>query len=342
MQTVLLFITCLSLVCFSHALGFGIVNQPVVDLRSQKNPHVPAFIYDPHQETQLLINECVQVVQHHPDGWTFVHALLQQKLVNGTWIGYPGFIETKKLTLVQNCPKMEPFVIVKRLWVPIYKRICATKGCVSKDEIITSVSMGTRFSGCSQTPCKNGWCCVRLDFMPNTIGYVLQNSVNVFHNKEYQFGPAEKRSLVVDTAMEMLGWVYFWGGRSAFDVEMLPNQKQLSGVDCSGLTGIAHQVNHIVIPRDARDQFAKSKNVTGEFQPGDLFFYGNPDQPTRITHVVMYIGNDEIVESTSGATNATLVSHVSEKFGVSTISHVRWGMTIPSKYILYWGTFFEK
>lgn len=120
----------------------------------------------------------------------------------------------------------------------------------------------------------------------------------------------------------------------------LPQFKQLSGVDCSGLTGLAHQVNHVIIPRDAGDQLAKSINITNvaDFKKADLFFEGNA--PDKIAHVVMYIGNEEIVESTSGSINSTLIRSTTEVFGKPT-KELYWGMTIPNGYKLYWGTFFK-
>lgn len=76
---------------------------------------------------------------------------------------------------------------------------------------------------------------------------------------------------------------YLWGGTVA------PNY------DCSGLMQAAFASVDIWIPRDAYQQesFAKNVNIK-EIQVGDLIFFGNP---TKATHVGIYIGNGEYIHS---------------------------------------------
>jgi peptidoglycan DL-endopeptidase CwlO len=85
----------------------------------------------------------------------------------------------------------------------------------------------------------------------------------------------------VDAALSQVGTPYLWGGNSP------------SGFDCSGLTSWAHAQAGVTIPRTSRAQHSELRNVSrADLQKGDLVFYNSP-----VSHVAMYIGDGEIVES---------------------------------------------
>ncbi len=96
---------------------------------------------------------------------------------------------------------------------------------------------------------------------------------------------------IIKTAERFLGTPYLWGGTSA---KML---------DCSGFTRTVFFLNGIYLPRDASQQVnvgipVDTKNGFGNLQPGDLLFFGRKATDTtkeRITHVGIYIGNDEFI-----------------------------------------------
>ncbi|GBO56416.1 NLP/P60 family protein [Pseudanabaena sp. lw0831] len=98
---------------------------------------------------------------------------------------------------------------------------------------------------------------------------------------------------------------YLWGGTVA------PNY------DCSGLMQAAFASVGIWIPRDAYQQeaFAKPVNIE-EIQIGDLIFFGNP---TKTTHVGIYIGNSEYIHS-SGKEHGHNGIAVSELAGLDRVS----------------------
>lgn len=88
--------------------------------------------------------------------------------------------------------------------------------------------------------------------------------------------------LAVAAAMSQLGVPYVWGGAS-------PSQ----GFDCSGLMQWAWRQAGRDIARPADYQRDGAIPLTYEqLQPGDLVFYGQD-----VSHVGMYIGNDEIINS---------------------------------------------
>ncbi|MEA5489380.1 MULTISPECIES: C40 family peptidase [Pseudanabaena] len=98
---------------------------------------------------------------------------------------------------------------------------------------------------------------------------------------------------------------YLWGGTVA------PNY------DCSGLMQAAFASVGISIPRDAYQQEAFAEAVTlEEMQIGDLIFFGNP---TKATHVGIYIGNDEYIHS-SGKEHGHNGIEISQLAGLDPVS----------------------
>ncbi|TYQ25273.1 NlpC/P60 family protein [Pseudanabaena sp. UWO311] len=98
---------------------------------------------------------------------------------------------------------------------------------------------------------------------------------------------------------------YLWGGTVA------PNY------DCSGLMQAAFASVGIWIPRDAyqQEEFAKTVRIE-EIQVGDLIFFGNP---TKATHVGIYIGNGEYIHS-SGKEHGHNGIAISELSGLDQVS----------------------
>jgi peptidoglycan DL-endopeptidase CwlO len=93
---------------------------------------------------------------------------------------------------------------------------------------------------------------------------------------------------VVQTALDQVGDRYVYGASG-------PNQ-----FDCSGLTMFAYAAGGVGLPHSSRAQYTMGKSVAyGQWQPGDLLFYGR--SAGSIHHVAMYIGGGNIVHaSTSG------------------------------------------
>lgn len=99
---------------------------------------------------------------------------------------------------------------------------------------------------------------------------------------------------IVNTAKQLLGVPYFWGGTST------------KGMDCSGFTKQVYWMHGIVLARDASQQvrYGKLIDETGDFSnalPGDLVFFGtkatteNPKE--RVVHVGIYIGDRRFIHA---------------------------------------------
>src|SRR5215831_740448 len=73
------------------------------------------------------------------------------------------------------------------------------------------------------------------------------------------------------------------------------------GIDCSGfVSAIAHYVGapNISTTDWTGSLFPKTTAVTGDPQPGDLVFFGDPN--AQDSHVVIWAGGDQIFQSSIG------------------------------------------
>jgi hypothetical protein len=99
---------------------------------------------------------------------------------------------------------------------------------------------------------------------------------------------------------------YTWGGRSSF------------GYDCSGFVQMLYRQMGVLLPRDSIDQMHSEKFSEISFsqaQIGDLIFWGQHER--AITHVGMYLGNNEFIHATK-AENAPYLR-------ISPLSSSYWG-----------------
>ena len=88
-------------------------------------------------------------------------------------------------------------------------------------------------------------------------------------------GNASSGDLAVRTAEQFLGTMYVWGGDTP-----------ATGFDCSGLMQYVYSLLGYQIPRVSQDQQNYGVPVPqGQWQPGDLIFWGDP-----AGHVAMYAG----------------------------------------------------
>ena len=122
-------------------------------------------------------------------------------------------------------------------------------------------------------------------------GYVPKDEAMPFD--EWVANAEATEETVVATAMQLLGVPYLWGGTSA------------KGVDCSGYTKTIYFMNGHVLPRDASQQVHAGEPVDEEknfelLRPGDLLFFGQAATDStreRVTHVGMWIGNNEFIHA---------------------------------------------
>ncbi|MEA4901951.1 C40 family peptidase [Desulfitobacterium sp.] len=98
---------------------------------------------------------------------------------------------------------------------------------------------------------------------------------------------ALKTKQILSTAYKYSGTPYVWGGTSP------------SGFDCSGFTQYVFAKNGVSLPRVSRDQYNKGTSVAfNALRPGDLIFF-NLSSGGKISHVAIYIGNNQFIGATS-------------------------------------------
>jgi peptidoglycan DL-endopeptidase CwlO len=98
-------------------------------------------------------------------------------------------------------------------------------------------------------------------------------------------------------AESRVGMRYVWGGDG-------PTQ-----FDCSGLVHWSLAQAGVVMPRVAADQARTGPLLPlSDLRPGDLLFYHtDPTAPDYISHVAIYIGNDEMLQAPEPGMNVEIV-----------------------------------
>lgn len=95
----------------------------------------------------------------------------------------------------------------------------------------------------------------------------------------------QKKSNLIDTALNYLNAPYLWGGKTPF------------GIDCSGLTQMVYKINGYSLLRDASQQATQGEALSfiEESEPGDLAFFNNEEG--AITHVGIIMKDNYIIHA---------------------------------------------
>lgn len=111
----------------------------------------------------------------------------------------------------------------------------------------------------------------------------------------YTMSNAETRQEIVVFAQQFLGNPYVWGGTSL-----------TSGADCSGFVQSIYAQFGIALPRVSKEQAQVGQRIAvDEANPGDLIFY---ERDGEIYHVVIYIGDGQVVHASSTASGIKISS----------------------------------
>jgi peptidoglycan DL-endopeptidase CwlO len=105
--------------------------------------------------------------------------------------------------------------------------------------------------------------------------------------------PSSGAQAAVDAAYSVIGVPYKWGGDD-------PQE----GFDCSGMTMWSWAQAGVSLPHSSAAQYAATPRVSKDsLQPGDLLFFYSP-----ISHVGMYVGNNQMIHATHPGSVVQLVT----------------------------------
>lgn len=113
---------------------------------------------------------------------------------------------------------------------------------------------------------------------------------------------------IMNEALKYQGWRYVFGGDN-------PN----TSFDCSGLTQWSFGKVGIRLPRTAQAQYDATQHLPlSKAKPGDLaFFHGTYNAGTYITHVGIYVGNNQMYQAGDPIGYADLTTSYWKKHFVS-------------------------
>ena len=152
---------------------------------------------------------------------------------------------------------------------------CAQGYAISSSDVLSSVILAGRVIGASTGSSSTG-----------SSGGSRPSSRARFPSSP---APSATASRVLNTADQYVGVRYTWGGNT-------PG----SGFDCSGFTKYVFAKQGIQLPRTSREQARAGQGVALDADallPGDLIMFAESGE--AISHVAIYVGNGEIIHSSS-------------------------------------------
>lgn len=109
---------------------------------------------------------------------------------------------------------------------------------------------------------------------------------------------------VIRRAASQQGVPYSWGGGAINGPsEGVDHDTGKIGYDCSGFVRYAYAGVGVLLPKYSGDQYTAGRQVSpSQAKRGDLIFYG----PGGSQHVTIYLGNGQMLESSSAAGQVTV------------------------------------
>lgn len=233
-------------------------------------------------ETQALLGNKVTILEKDGD-WAKVVVHGQPTPRDSR--GYPGWLPLKQLTYDPKFAihQKGPFVIITQPTAFLYDDPTLHKKGME-------ISYNTRLPLVQDS--SNSY----LVMLPNGKKAWLKKADGQVYVSQ-QTIPKPSGQDLVNTGKSFLNLPYLWSGMSGF------------GFDCSGFTFTIHQAHGITIPRDSSAQFKSGKHVElKNLQPGDLLFFGTDQDPNKVHHVAMYIGQGKMIHSPNSARSVEIIS----------------------------------
>ncbi len=332
-------ILCSSLTFFLSAESINpacmVVNVAVANLRYQPQAHDPKIqlptsdVTNPLQITQLLLGEHMitheKFLDEQGQCWYRVNTLQQEFFQNTIgWHGYPGWIQAKDVLQILNF--LPHNIVVNKKHADLFDQ---------HHQKIMTLSIGTRLYSIEQNA---PWHKILLP--DQTIAYVKSNDIYEI-NPIVQESSDQLRSNIIATAQKFIGDWYSWGGRSAQSEEF-----GLSSVDCSALVHLSFLAHGLQLPRMSHEQFLRSEKILhcADLQPCDfIYFVSITKHSQRMDHVMIYLGNDQILESTYADDHKVRIVSFQERMGkpCNTIQNGDQIIWNDEEFYVYFGSFLQ-
>ncbi|MBR5468640.1 MAG: C40 family peptidase, partial [Firmicutes bacterium] len=151
---------------------------------------------------------------------------------------------------------------------------------------------------------------VKVESEAGNIGFVAAEYVSVRSGEKPSRSLASgKGESVVAYAKQFLGTPYVWGGTSL-----------TGGVDCSGFVYSVYKHFGITLNRTSYGMASNGIVVDkANLQPGDLILFDTTGvNDGGISHVGIYIGNDQYIHSSSGKAYSVIISDLYNAYGKRT------------------------
>ena len=153
---------------------------------------------------------------------------------------------------------------------------------------------------------------LKIETPAGTTGYVSTEFVSLRTGKKPATksilpAPSSKGEEIVSYAKQFLGTPYVWAGT---DLN--------SGVDCSGFVYSVMKNFGVSLNRSSASMTANGVPVEkSELAAGDLVFFDS-DRNGGISHVGIYIGDNQYIHSSSGASSGVIISNLTDSYSAST------------------------
>lgn len=162
---------------------------------------------------------------------------------------------------------------------------------------------GTFISIIAFTSCSTSKTVIGDNGYKTTISNNTDNNIdNKIYDKSNKPTKKIKNKEVIKEAKKWLGTKYKYGGHSK------------KGTDCSGLVmEIYLSVYKIKLPRSSKEQHSFCKEIKkSQLDVGDLVFFATGKSKKTVSHVGLYIGNDEFIHSSSS--KGVIISNLEQNY----------------------------